>query len=738
MTVLLLLLLQIQAPIPGFRCGALADSVGVAIASTRNALPFAQRLVLECRDDFDALFRAGRAINGVTRFAEASAADLPLRVRAGELLDRAARLHPFDAAAWFELGLAQKKRGGLELEAYRSIQRALDLARDHPDSTSPALLADIYFQLARRTQSWVDQFRWLKDPHDLAVTTPGCGSLGAFCSNYTRPAEFNERLARAPWVALDLEGERDSVISLYRLVLRLAPGKAEAGRLLLRELALGDEWERAEASARGLAAGGVETGFFSAVAGLAERRLNHLAAADSLMRSAIPLLPDTLRRWYEHPPSGLDTVSDFWRRSRPLWLVPYNELELEYWSRLTYAFLVLGSDEGGVLGPETPQGDALIRYGWPRVETQVVRDARQALNEGQQDAAAVILGCMKSDVGGPVCNSPRGEGMSGDQSGGRWLVWTYESDQPSLIFEQRPSARVARYVFDGAAENYATQLRRASPLTFTSKLAPVTVRVPVQVVRFKGDSAGGTTAVVVYGLVPAGQMHVSAGDSITAGFFVFQDTAGFPAAWQSTGRFGGGPALGLTYRLGLPPGRYAYSFEALAPAYGAAGSTRDSLVLRAWHPDSLQLSDLLLAHRVDPKRDGPSLTWSDLDIDPSRTLTVVSGSSVWVVWETYGLRPGPEGTARYDVSLSVTDLSAKPLPVRLLERLGLKDAAPRAAISLAWTSERPLAPDGRALEYVGLELPQGAVGRYDLTVTVRDPATSRTATTERAIDVTRP
>src|SRR5258708_23201705 len=139
-------------------CAARADSTLAALRSDRAvAAALGRRLLLACPDDFDELFRVGRAFNHAAAFEQVHA-DLPLREAAGRLLDRAVQLRPRNAAAWFELGIALKKRGGLQIDAYRAINNALDLADQYPDSTLPTLLADIQFERARHLQDWVDRF----------------------------------------------------------------------------------------------------------------------------------------------------------------------------------------------------------------------------------------------------------------------------------------------------------------------------------------------------------------------------------------------------------------------------------------------------------------------------------------------------------------------------------------------------------------------------------------------------
>ena len=725
----LLFALQVAAPAPD-KCTTYADQVVAGVAGDRGpALAAARRLNRECRHDFDALFRAGRALSRASGFEKGR--DRDLRQAARPLLDRASQLRTRHAGAWLEFGLLLRKQGGIQIDAQRAIRRALELADQFPDSTPPVVLAEINFQRGRYYQDELDRQRWLKDARTLGVTTPSCVGEGAFCENYTRPAEFNQRLEEIPAVVTDFADRRERVLRYLDSATRLDPTLLEAFERYGRELSLGGEWERLEAVAARAARDGRFPGAATAFQALAAAQLGRLAQADSLYRRAIPDLPDSVRRWYEHPPADLDSVPDFWTRARPLWVTPFNEVQVEYWTRVTYALLALRDREAGVQGPETPQGDALVRYGWPRLVTQVARDAARFLTSAGLDAAQGYLDCAAS--GDPSTCVPAAGGMARDQSGGRWLFWTYAADRPSLMFELRSGARVPQYLLDASAREYAEQLRAATPLTFRSRVAPKAFRLPVQVARFRGGPAG-ETVVAVHSLVATRQMELPPQDSLTVGLFLFRDTAGFPLTARQTASYAAGEGVALSYQVALGPGRYAYSLEAFAPGFGGAATVRDTLTASVWQADSLQLSDLLVAHRVVSRVEGDPLTWRDLTIEPSRTLEVTPGASLWVVWEAYGVVPDGRGIGRYEVTLSLQDADARSLPVRVLERLGVRRGEP--SVQLAWAVERRLAADGRALEYVAVALPAEAAGEYRLEVTVR--AGERVARSVRRVTVVSP
>src|SRR4029077_19122485 len=108
----------------------------------------------------------------------------------------------------------------------------------------PLLLATLDLQRARYSQDMVDRQRSLKSPAGLAVSTPSCEAIGAFCENYTRPEQFNQALQEAPRLDQGLGQRRDDLLHLYDRVLAHDPQNVEAAERYARELALGGEWER--------------------------------------------------------------------------------------------------------------------------------------------------------------------------------------------------------------------------------------------------------------------------------------------------------------------------------------------------------------------------------------------------------------------------------------------------------------------------------------------------------------
>lgn len=720
-------------------CSAVADSIVARAADRTVALRLTAALENRCITDFDALYRAGRALGRAAR-RDSADTDRPIRDAAYRLLGRAVELRSGSSAAWLEYSLLLRKRGGSTLDGQRYVYRAVLLAERRIDTMPGPLLGELYVQLARDRQDWVDRLRWLKDGAHLPTVTLACSDLGMFCENYTRPASFNEIVRDAPVVAPDLDFRREELLQTYERALRYDSLSLDAAVGRARELALGEEWEPLLAVARRMRGHGEGWGFFGMIEALARYRLGRPFAADSLFAATLPVLADSLSRWYR-PPADLAAIPDFWARGRPLWLVPVNEFELEYRARVTEALLTLGDAEARVQGPETPQGDALIRYGPPHLITQFSRDASKIVSAAQMTVLLEFLEyCLSAkprrELQEAACNAPQQPGAEDhDFSGGRWIVWTYAMDRPSMIFEIRTGQRVPRYYFDGPAREYAEQLRARSPMTFESRLAPNTVGLPLQVARFRGETPERTVA-AFYGVVPAREMGLPRAESLATGLFLFRAGGAQPVA-RSVARHVPGAALLLTYSIPLPAGRYRYNVEAWSEARGAAAVARDSLLAPEWRADSLMVSDLLLADTLRTTTPRAGQRWSDLGVAGSPTVAFAPGSSVWIVWETYSLRAGEDGATRYRVSVELRDETNRALAIRLLERVGLARRQ-REAVTLTWDAERPLVEDGQPmLDWARLELPNEARGTYRLVVTVSEPRTGRTASAARVLAVVR-
>lgn len=250
-------------------------------------------------------------------------------------------------------------------------------------------------------------------------------------------------------------------------------------------------------------------------------------------------------------------------------------------------------------------------------------------------------------------------------------------------------------------------------------------------VRTRGHSST-STLVRWYAAVPQ-RVREAADDSAVAGVYLFGRHEGFPLLWSH--RLDSRAARGATLAdsVEVVEGDYAFSVEVFAPAGRVAGVARDTLEAPQWPGESLTVSDVLVARNVVAS--GRPQFWRDLRITPNPTLRVQPLEPVWLVWETYGLRSGPDGRAVYEVSLRHEP--DRPWHLRLLQRLGIERAPSAAGTMIHWTVERVLGGADSAVDAVQVTLVDARPGEARLTLEVSDPVTGRTAHRTFRVDVER-
>jgi hypothetical protein len=151
------------------------------------------------------------------------------------------------------------------------------------------------------------------------------------------------------------------------------------------------------------------------------------------------------------------------------------------------------------------------------------------------------------------------------------------------------------------------------------------------------------------------------------------------------------------------------------------------------------MSDVVAAAAVAP-RDSSTTHWSELLVQPSAGR-FRPGQPVALFWEIYNLTPDTAGIARYEVSVRFT--------VGEIERRGfamflggIADAAGLSAegddeATVTYRRDRGVAPGGRAVEYLSVDLRGAPEATYMITVAVTDLVGHHTVTAERPIAVTR-
>jgi GWxTD domain-containing protein len=482
-------------------------------------------------------------------------------------------------------------------------------------------------------------------------------------------------------VALGEGGRWEEAVPVARRLVRAVPDSGRAWAILGMTYARTGRWRGAEAA------------FDTALARMTPAEAAPYRDLGRIMRRADRLRWDTL-------PDGsrarLDSL--YWRIAQPLALSGQNEVQAEFYARLTYVEHRWSDPWVGYRGHETDIGTVYVAYGPPDYWMMFERER---------------------------------------------IVWIYRTSHFRFLFSL--TAGYARARFAGESREGLRLAQEASPARFDNiPLYRTLDTILVQAAQFR-DRAD-RTSVLVFGAIPVARMMDSvplADLELTTGAVV-TDSVGRelqrdrraevvrPAATDDL--------LHRSWRLSLPAGAYLLRAEAHLPVVERGARGMEALDVRPFPRGPLALSDVLAADRVEP-RDTLARRWLDFFLEPNGGR-FLPGDSVALLWEIYDLVPDSLGMADYEVQLRITVASIERRSVIAQIVGGLGDAAGFTAegddrVTLEYARRVPAGPDGTVTEHVTVELRDAPEGRYTIAVTVLDRRTGAAATRERAVLVRR-
>jgi len=474
----------------------------------------------------------------------------------------------------------------------------------------------------------------------------------------------------------------EEAVPLARRLVRTVPDSGRAWALLGLTYARTGRWTEATEA------------FGSAFARMTPRELAPYHDLGRIMRRAERL------RWEAtpgHTRARLDTL--FWQVAQPLAITDQNELQAEYYARLTYADHRWSDPWLLVRGHESDIGSVYVAYGPP--DLWMVFDRQR-------------------------------------------IVWVYQPTRFRFEFALTPGYTRAR--FAGESREGLRVAQEESPARFDNvPLFHTLDTVLVQVTQFRGG--GDTTAVVIFGAIPLTRIAEAAsriaGLEFTSGAVV-TDSLGRELQRdrrsESVREAGPDGVVHRSWRLGLPPGPYLLRAEAYLPTLDRGARGMEALTVRAYPTGPLAVSDVLAAARLQP-RDSLARRWRDFFIEPNGGR-FLPGDSVGLLWEVYDLSTDTNGVAHFDVQLRITvdAIERRSFAAQIVGGLG--DAMGLSAegddrVSLDYDRRVTVGPDGAVAEFVTVELRDAPEGRYTVGVTIRDRATGALATRERVIVVSR-
>lgn len=407
-----------------------------------------------------------------------------------------------------------------------------------------------------------------------------------------------------------------------------------------------------------------------------------------------PLLSPSNATAYAAAPEAFS--AGFWDRRTPRRLAPTNERKLAHYARLVYADLLLRNRDSSEKGWATERGEVLVRYGVPHAWIQYTTPFARTEAWDYGDLKFFFIDDGKT--GHYVLYSP----TAGGDPRNDFVLRARRAfrTQPERFAYTPPGERLqfgyTPFTFQG--NDGQTELYVTLGIPFHPPPAPDVAAVRTGI--FLLDSAG----------------HALAQDTATAAFSsaLPQGRHGPLAVWQTT------------RSLSAPPGTFDLSTEFESQSGAFLGYEKRRLTLPNYAADSLQMSDLVLAHTVQeaPAPIPGFLSRGSLSLQPATLHHFPTGAPLHLYFEIYHLLPGADERTAYSVEAV---LVARGTPNAFdTSGLGVSARYEGAGIS------------GRETQQLTMETQGLPPGKYVVAVRVQDKHSKQTVEQRHQVRLTPP
>jgi GWxTD domain-containing protein len=442
-----------------------------------------------------------------------------------------------------------------------------------------------------------------------------------------------------------------------------------------------------------------------------------LAARQEMDDTRFLMTADEYKKYLNAGPIGQQSLARlFWGEIDPDPTTGINERRLEHYARLVHAQVTFSLPEKHIDGWRTKRGELYIRYGPP---------TEQVFSLG---------------------NSP------GDPP--RW-TWTYErfETEPTIFyFEDTFLNGDFNFPFPNkswTAEDYANDpgrlavaLGSAIPQDFVYAPGSGKLEFEFMPKQFKGR--GRKTAIEVFVAIPNQQLQFVRDGEIAKTSVIWRqvlrypnrqlaDSAGAIRSYTVRESQTEDPDYSIADRMALAgvPDSMLFSISIRDTLSNRASVATTGLRIRNFHSGKVEISDIVLARRIEQPPGELSFRRDQLAILSNLENRYFAGEPIWLYFEIYGLALGSEDMTSYSIRLSITEKRTRNLLGAFRDVVTGRDLA---EVVTTYEGRSVNTDENRILR---VDVSEFYEGTYTLTIEIDDQNSGRVAMASEEIVIYR-
>jgi len=434
------------------------------------------------------------------------------------------------------------------------------------------------------------------------------------------------------------------------------------------------------------------------------------------------ILPNDMKKEYQTL-SGIEQegfVNKYWRSKDPLYLTDFSERMLEHYSRVAYAELKFGVPKMDIEGWESDRGRIYIRYGKPDNKIKI----RPEL-----------------DFGGP---------KTGYNFTVIWYYpkYTFVFSDPYSTGEFRLSSRGGGSRFPNISfQQVEEDLHKIYPENYDHNYGGELFAFNYYTASFKGEN--GNTHLEIYYGIPQKYIQYNPdrgrfSAKIKEGFFIFDEDWNDLRREISVDEFRTDtfPDTSNIFHivkqnnLEIKPGKYRLAIEIQDESSKNTGISREMISVESFETDSLKLSDIVFAEKIDTVTTNPEFSSRGFEITPNPVRHYKTEQPLYVYYEIYNLRLTAPGITNYTVEYKIEKYKSKrSAVVRLFSGIGrlFGVGAEKEEIS---TSYKYSGMNPTEKQHLTINMNDAEAGLYQLSLSVSDINSGQMVTKNRTMLIT--